>query len=698
MKVKLIALSSVVASSLMASDSTVTLQEVMVSSASGFEQKITDAPASISVITAEQLQKKQYANIAQVLEDVEGVDVRDGGNGKTGGLNVSIRGMGSANTLILIDGRRQNGSGDITPNGFGETAGNFLPPLSAIERIEVIRGPMSTLYGSDAMGGVINIITKKVSSEWSGSLGYNRTFNQHRDFGDSGVLNAYVSGPIVDGVLGVSLRGSFYERNESNIVYGDGEAVSTRGSSPVEGKNYSLGAKFDLIINEQNDLWLDLSTSRQSYDNSKGQLGTLNTATVSSGYDTRLRFERDAIAFGHKGNYEFGVLESSLSRTETRTKGRLIPGTIGAVTVTGAIGGDGRKLENIDTVFDTKFTTELNESNILVVGAQYIHGETTDGIANEKFKKDMWSLFAEDEYKILDNLALTLGARYDNDRIFGGHFSPRAYLVWDVDSNWTLKGGVSTGYKAPTANQIHDGINGATRQGRQLTIGSPHLGPEKSINYEMGAYFHADNGFSANATVFHNQYKDKIDSTTVYISGRQGIPDGDYSQSYNVDRADITGLELGTKIPIISSVWVNANYTYMKSKKKSGVDEGLPLNTTPKHMANATLNYQTTPKLLTWLKGEYRSKRARYTSSYAVGSEEEAIMNQVGDVKAYALFSLGANYQVTKYLNVTASIYNLFDHDFLKRSEYVYNGVTKYAVSETNLEGRRLWLGFNVTF
>ncbi|WP_296220131.1 TonB-dependent receptor plug domain-containing protein, partial [Pseudomonas sp. UBA2684] len=141
----------------------IALQDVVVSAA-GYEQKITEAPASISVLSQEDLQQKRYSNLAQALEDVEGIDVRQG-TGKTGGLNISIRGLPSDYTLILIDGRRQNTAGNVTPNGFNETSTSFMPPMSAIERIEVIRGPMSTLYGSDAMGGVVNIITKKVAKE-----------------------------------------------------------------------------------------------------------------------------------------------------------------------------------------------------------------------------------------------------------------------------------------------------------------------------------------------------------------------------------------------------------------------------------------------------------------------------------------------------------------------------------------------------
>ena len=184
----------------------------IVVSASGFEQALVDAPASISVISREELQRERITSVADALRNVEGVDV-GGQVGKTGGSNISIRGMPSDYTLILIDGRRQNAAGSVTPNGFGETSTSFFPPVSSIERIEVIRGPMSTLYGSDAMGGVINIITRRVDREWVGSVGVESTFNEDRDFGDRREINLYTSGPLVEDTLGVQLRGRLYERD-----------------------------------------------------------------------------------------------------------------------------------------------------------------------------------------------------------------------------------------------------------------------------------------------------------------------------------------------------------------------------------------------------------------------------------------------------------------------------------------------------
>src|SRR5690606_38244642 len=258
----------------LADSNPLTLNDTVVS-ASGFEQKITEAPASISVISQEDLQQNRYNNLAQALDGVEGVDIRQS-TGKTGGLNISIRGMPSEYTLILIDGRRQNPAGSVTPNGFGDTSTSFMPPMSAIERIEVIRGPMSTLYGSDAMGGIINIITKKVGTEWTGSVTADYTYQEERDFGDTGGTSFYTSGPLVDGLLGLNVRGSFFERQESDLTYGSGIKVSKRGPSPVAGQNFNLGARLNFTPHDNHDFALDFEKGRQRYNNDNCQLGTLD--------------------------------------------------------------------------------------------------------------------------------------------------------------------------------------------------------------------------------------------------------------------------------------------------------------------------------------------------------------------------------------------------------------------------------------
>src|SRR5690554_657451 len=545
------------------------LDEIVVS-ASGFEQKITEAPASISVLTREDLQQKQFANIAEALEDVEGIDVRQG-TGKTGGLNISIRGMPSEYTLILIDGRRQNAAGSVTPNGFGETETSFIPPLSAIERIEVIRGPMSTLYGSDAMGGVVNIITRSVAKEWGTSLTLDRTFNEDRDYGDASTASFFTSGPLIEETLGLSVRGSLQRRDESTLTFDNGTNVNQRGAAPVEGQNYNIGAKLSFTPNTQHEFAIDAERGRQVYDNDNCQLGTLDgfggngtngctsTNNEAAGYSDELRFERDQVALIHTGRFSFGRLDSSLMHNQTETFGRTIPGTIGAdVGIPGVVAGDNRTLKTTNIVFDTKLVSQLGDNHRLTVGGQWWDAELKDGIALEKFQQTSHAFFAEDEWRLRDDLALTVGARYDDHDAFGSHISPRAYLVWNTTDNWTMKGGVSRGYKAPSLQDLHNGINGVTGQGQTLTIGSPDLKPEESTNTEISVYFDDFESFNFNITAFHNKFDDKIaDGAPLANCSSADNPNlpgcvdfgsiytqESFGQKVNVDEATTRGIEL----------------------------------------------------------------------------------------------------------------------------------------------------------
>ena len=222
----------------------------MVVTATGFEQKIQNAPASISVITRQQIEDKAYRDVTDALKDVPGVVITGGGSSS----DISIRGMSSQYTLFLVNGKRIS-SRTTRPNS--DNSGieqGWLPPLESIERIEVIRGPMSSLYGSDAMGGVINVITKKISNTkaWSGSLHADATFQENRDSGDLYQTNAYVSGPLIDGLLGAKVTGLFSRRAEDKIEYGYNEQKMRNG-----------GITLNFTPDEKNDFDLDYSRELQ---------------------------------------------------------------------------------------------------------------------------------------------------------------------------------------------------------------------------------------------------------------------------------------------------------------------------------------------------------------------------------------------------------------------------------------------------
>lgn len=194
-------------SAIAAPEEPVKLGSVVVT-ASGHSQQIADAPASISIITREELERRPFSNLEDAVRSVEGVSVvgSDPGN-----EDIVIRGMPGEYTLILVDGRRQ-GTRETMNRGTGGVQASMIPPLSAIERIEVVRGPMSALYGSDAMGGVINIITRKSPEHWSGSLTTGYTKADGREYGDTVTKSAWLSGPLIENLLSMQVHGSLSDR------------------------------------------------------------------------------------------------------------------------------------------------------------------------------------------------------------------------------------------------------------------------------------------------------------------------------------------------------------------------------------------------------------------------------------------------------------------------------------------------------
>jgi outer membrane receptor for ferrienterochelin and colicins len=772
-----------------------TLDQVVVTAA-GFEQKIVDAPASISVIDREEIRKRPYTSLVDVLRDIEGVDVGMESTDKNGMATVSIRGMPSDYTLVLIDGRRQSNVGAIYPNNFGGGQFAFMPPLDAIERIEVVRGPMSTLYGSDAMGGVINIITRKVADRWHGSATQGFTFQQDDQFGDERTTDVYANGPLVPDLLGLAVRGSHYDRDASNPEWEpfplpDGTLWERTlgfgaGGRAVAAENWTGGFRLSFTPNEDHDVMFDYDVSRQKFDNTEGQTGTLDgieslwrsaVATIPNpdhdptdpespatidrrvvqprvGYTEYQRYERDQMALTHLGRWGFADSETSLTRFTSNNLGRSLPLTVeeradlqdlwndvcarrGLDPYCNNAGGgfgladldDGeldrlnaflpralRVLELDGVVFDTKFDFDLGP-HYLSVGGQFNDTDMEDGVFGmygDGFREGtvqkhrQWALFAEDNWGLTDTLTATLGVRYDDHNIFGSHVSPRAYLVWTASPQWTVKGGVSTGYKTPRPDQLFPGITGFGGQGVSPFVGTPDLQPETSTNYELAAYYDNLDGFTFNATVFANRFKDKIATADAVPNCEIAPPGTDcvdvgpgwaalgyrtFSQANNIDDAETQGVELAARWEFLDDFALRGNYTFTDSEQKSGAAVGQPIAGYPaRHMFNAVLDWQATDALTLSLSGESRSKRFR---SYNVETETASYYED------YQLFHLGASWQASDWLTINGRINNLLDKDFISQTCVLAASQTEYECLDDYLikdKRRSFWLSANVRF
>ncbi|HHG8773306.1 TPA: ligand-gated channel protein [Raoultella planticola] len=634
--------------------------ETMVITATGFEQKIQNAPASISVISKQQIEDKAYRDVTDALKDVPGVVVTGGGSSS----DISIRGMSSQYTLFLVNGKRVS-TRSTRPNS--DNSGieqGWLPPLESIERIEVIRGPMSSLYGSDAMGGVINIITKKVSNTkaWTGSLHGDATFQENNDSGDLFQTNVYASGPLIDGLLGAKVTGLLSRRAEDKIENGFNEQKMRNGGVTL---NFTPDDKNDFDFDYARELQDRNSTPGMSMasESCRGNVCTPNSKSES-------RYEHTTYSLTHSGYYDDFNTTSYAQQEETNNPGR--------------------KMKSYNTTLNNQNQVFLGD-HTLTLGGQYRYEklsdkgnqlEAADGLS--KLTRWSWALFAEDEWAMTESFTLTGGLRMDKDENYGTNWTPRGYGVWHLADQWTLKGGVSAGYRAPDLRQSSASWGQVTGGGRLdgIIVGNPDLKPEKSLSEEIALLWDNNDNLNAGVTLFNTDFKNKITEVRRCESKADpactiGNTSYDFvSDRVNVDKANMRGVESTFGWKITRDLNWTANYTYTQSEQKSGQFSGKPLNKMPKNMFNTTLDWQATPDVGFWSRLNFRGKTSEYLSRTSMAK----------GTPSYTQVDLGLRYNANKNLLVSAGVYNVLDKQI------------DYDTYDTVLDGRRYTVGLTYSF
>ena len=653
-------LTALILASLASGSALAQTEDTMVVTASGFQQRIQDSPATISVIPRQQLETRAYRDVTDALKDVPGVVVTGGASSS----DISIRGMSSKYTLILIDGKRVDTRG-TRPNS--DNAGieqGWLPPLQAIERIEVVRGPMSSLYGSDAMGGVINIITRKTSTtkDWVGSLQGDATIQEDRDSGDIYQTNAYASGPLIEGLLGLRVNGLLSHRGEDHFTNGFNEQRMRSGT-----------AVFSLTPDEKNDFDFEIGRSLQDRNSTPGKsvaLENCRKGVCKPNSSSDNLYTRNNYSITHNGYYDFGNSTSYIQREETNNPGR--------------------NMKMYNTIFNTQTQFDLG-SHMLNLGGQYRYEKLQDG-GNQLEAADgldqltrwSWALFAEDEWALTNDFSLTTGIRMDRDQNYGSHWTPRMYGVWHLTEMWTVKGGVSAGYRSPDLRQSSANWGQITGGGvsNGIIVGNPNLKPEKSISEEVGILWDNQEGLNAGITLYNTDFKDKITEVRRCNSSEDpactiGNTTYDFvSDRVNVDKANMRGVEVTTGWQITEDWKLSTNYTFTESEQKSGEFQGKALNQMPKHMINGVLDWQATEDLGLWSRVNFRSETSEYLSrtSMAVSTP------------SYTFVDAGVSYQALKNLQLSGGVYNILDK------------TVDYEHYNTTLDGRRYTVGMTYNF
>ncbi|MCS3526456.1 TonB-dependent receptor domain-containing protein [Acinetobacter johnsonii] len=651
---------------------TTQLQTIVVS-ATGYEQDVSKAPASITVISREELDKREYNDITDVLRSVPGVVI----TGENASQTVSIRGMSSNYTLFLVDGKRQY-SKDVNPNGddYGMEK-NILPPVASIERIEIIRGPASTLYGSDAMGGVINIITKKVTDVWTGNVELGTTIQDKNNSGDIRNGSVYLAGPIIQDKVGLQLGLNRLERKEDSYLGGfTGHTTE------------SLNSRLTYVLNDQHDLAVEANFFTQESEATAGK------TVAATGTDSASRNIRSVYALTHNGRYTDNLDSKSYIQYENSKN----PDRENTV-----VGTKGIDLETWTA--NTQWNWLLG-NHTLAFGGYYKDESLLDRATNrnplvpEFDELTRWSAaaFLEDTWSLTDRFNLTLGARYDHDELYQGNISPRVYGVYNFTDQFTVKGGVSTGYKQPDIRSVTDGFysvtggsGSPTTTGRGIIKANPDLEPESTVTSELGFYWNNDY-VNTSITGYLTQFKDRIeeirecDSTgnadynrndvSTWKCSENGIPFAFISTRENIGKAELRGVEVTFDAKLAEYTTLTANYTFTDTEIKSGQFKGQPLNGMPEHVFNVTVDHDLTDALNIWSRLHVRGETTPYLGRSSMSDP----------IPGYNFLDVGFNYKFAPNLKGKFGVYNVLDE------------TAQNADGEQTLDGRRYGVSFVANF
>ncbi|HVN46404.1 MAG TPA: TonB-dependent receptor [Steroidobacteraceae bacterium] len=594
--------------------------ESVVVSATRVATPAAEVASSVTVITSADIEARQERTISEVLKDVPGLNVVQTG-GAGGVTSVFMRGTNSNHTKVLIDGI------DVSDPSNANGAFDFGQLLTAdIERIEVLRGPQSGLYGSDAIGGVINIVTRSGAGPATLGAGVEGgsfdTFNQAARLSGSqeGLHYSVNATHFHAGATPVTPLDLLPPGEARNDDYDDNLTLSTK-------LGYDIAPHFDLgLVARYTDIHLHTTGEDYPPPDFTGVPAAAQTTAATDEYFMRLT--------GHAVSFE-GVLDQTLGLAYSHLR----TSTVQPQTPAGLNTGERRKA-------DWQGNLKLAAQTTLVLGAEYERDEIEEPITASLH---ISSGFAELQSQLGAHLYSALNVRYDDNSRFGGKTTWRVAPVWVPANDTRLKASIGTGFKAPTLSELYQSFP-------PFFFANPDLRPETSTGWDAGfeqGVLHGAVRFGA--TYYHNRIHDLI---TTDLTG---------TTYANIGEATTEGVESFVAWQPAAILTLRLDYTYTEATDEVLHEE---LLRRPKHKGTVLAQWQAT--------GAWQlSVDVLAVSGWVDGNRDFSIPRL--DAPGYTTVNVASRYDLNAHLSVFGRIENLLDRHYENPVGFLQPSIGAYA-------------------
>lgn len=587
--------------------------EDMVVTATRTESKMVDVPVNATVISAEKIADRHYLDVADVLKDVPGATVMDTG---VGAYEKKIVLNGDERVLVLVDGKRVNiDMGTMSRASYDL---NQMPDVSLIERIEVVKGHGGALYGSDAVGGVINIITKKMDHSYGKvSMG----------FGSHQARDAKAMYTIKEGKTGVMVAASKYKQGYHEYKDAKTEA-NKRWPAASTYENEKVSVKLSQELSETSNLEL-------GYDFSKFEgVRSYSTKAKSASFSNKKTNDFYAKYDWTVNDKDQGFIQLYRNKYDYYNAGDMY---------------------ETDTGFEAQQNITLSDNNRLVVGASYRKAKALNATSYTAEKSiNNKAVFVSDQWEFAPSWTLDAGVRYDKHSTAGSKTTWSAGLNKKFDENSHAYFNWGQVFKAPTLDDLYYYSVMEWGSSKYENYGNPNLKPEKGDTWTIGYGTKIADKTSVNISYFQSKLEDAIDWDTTYSAN------GSVSIARNVDKQKKTGMELSVAHELNDNWDLEASYTYIRVKNNEhGSGYVRDANYIPNMYRFGVRYHDDLWNADLFLRGGSGADKSAYVDS------------------KYMTLDMSVAYKATKDLSFYAKGYNLFNKAYAESADvnggtYIY--------------------------